>query len=50
MAVRLRSFMDTAFTSVWAKADTLQVSLRRAAFALAVERVADAISARGLFP
>ncbi len=50
VAIRLRSFMDTAFTSVWAKADTLQVSLRRAAFALAVERVADAISARGLFP
>jgi len=50
VAVRLRSFMDTAFTSVWAKADTLQVSLRRAAFALAVERVADAIAARGLFP
>ncbi|MGQ0519665.1 MAG: Glu/Leu/Phe/Val family dehydrogenase [Actinomycetota bacterium] len=50
VAVRLRSFMDAAFTSVWAKADTLQVSLRRAAFALAVERVADAISARGLFP
>jgi glutamate dehydrogenase (NAD(P)+) len=50
VALRLRSFMDTAFTSVWAKADTLQVSLRRAAFALAVERVAEAISARGLFP
>jgi glutamate dehydrogenase/leucine dehydrogenase len=26
------------------------VSLRRAAFALAVERVAEAIAARGLFP
>ncbi|HEX2700317.1 MAG TPA: Glu/Leu/Phe/Val dehydrogenase [Acidimicrobiales bacterium] len=50
VAVRLRGFMDTAFTSVWAKAETLQVSLRRAAFALAVERVADAIAARGLFP
>ena len=50
VAIRLRTFMDTAFTSVWAKADTLQVSLRRAAFALAVERVADAIAARGLFP
>ena len=50
VATRLRSFMDTAFTSVWARADTLQVSLRRAAFALAVERVAEAIAARGLFP
>ena len=50
VALRLRTFMDTAFTSVWAGADTMQVSLRRAAFALAVQRVADAISARGLFP
>lgn len=50
VALRLRTFMDTAFMSVWAKADTLQVSLRRAAFALAVERVAEAIAARGLFP
>ena len=50
VATRLRSFMDAAFTSVWARAETLDVSLRRAAFALAVERVADAIAARGLFP
>ena len=50
VANRLRSFMDAAFTSVWARADTLDVSLRRAAFAVAVERVADAIAARGLFP
>ena len=50
VAVRLRSFMDAAFTSVWARADTLGVSMRRAAFAVAVERVAEAISARGLFP
>ena len=39
-----------AFTAVWAKSDTLAVSLRRAAFALAVERLAEAIAARGLFP
>ena len=50
VAGRLRTFMDDAFTSVWAKAETLGVSLRRAAFALAVERVAEAIAARGLFP
>ncbi|HET7486587.1 MAG TPA: Glu/Leu/Phe/Val dehydrogenase [Acidimicrobiales bacterium] len=50
VALRLRTFMDTAFQSVWAKADTLGVSLRRAAFALALQRVADAIAARGLFP
>ena len=42
--------MDTAFEGVWAKAESLSVTLRRAAFAVAVERVADAIGARGLFP
>ena len=50
VATRLRRTMDEAFTAVWAKADGLSVSLRRAAFALAVERVAEAITARGLFP
>lgn len=49
-AARLRSYMDGAFTAVWAKAEALGVSMRRAAFALAVERVAEAITARGLFP
>jgi glutamate dehydrogenase (NAD(P)+) len=49
-AVRLRKFMDNAFTSVWAKSQALNVNLRRAAFAVALERVAAAISARGLFP
>jgi glutamate dehydrogenase/leucine dehydrogenase len=42
--------MDEAFTSVWARAEMLGVSLRRAAFVVAVERVAEAIAARGLFP
>ena len=50
VANRLRSVMDEAFTAVWAKSEKLGVSLRRAAFALALERVADAIAARGLFP
>ncbi|HVF32407.1 MAG TPA: Glu/Leu/Phe/Val dehydrogenase [Acidimicrobiales bacterium] len=50
VATRLRRRMDDAFTSVWSKADALGVSMRRAAFALAVERVAEAITARGLFP
>jgi glutamate dehydrogenase (NAD(P)+) len=50
VATRLRSSMDEAFTSVWAKADMLSVSLRRGAFALALERLAEAIEARGLFP
>ena len=35
---------------VWARGEALGVSLRRAAFALAVERIAETIEARGLFP
>ena len=50
VASRLRKVMEDAFNAVWAKAEALDVSLRRAAFALAVERVAEAIAARGLFP
>ena len=50
VAIRLRRYMDDAFTAVWARSDALGVSMRRAAFALAVERVAEAIAARGLFP
>lgn len=50
VAARLRTRMDDAFIAVWAKAEALGISLRRAAFVLAVERVAEAISARGLFP
>ena len=50
VATRLRRSMEDAFTAVWAKADTLSVSLRRGAFALALDRLAEAIEARGLFP
>jgi len=50
VADRLRACMEGAFTAVWTKAETLGVSVRRASFALAVERVAAAIEARGLFP
>ena len=50
VASRLGRSMDDAFTAVWAKSQALGVSMRRAAGALAVERVADAIAARGLFP
>jgi glutamate dehydrogenase (NAD(P)+) len=50
VAVRLRRNMDDAFTAVWARSEALGVSMRRAAFALAVDRVAEAIAARGLFP
>jgi len=50
VADRLRAKMERAFADVWGEADRLGVSLRRAAFALAVDRVAVALTARGLFP
>lgn len=50
LAGRLRRSMEAASADVWAKAAHLDVSLRRSAFALAVERVAEAIAARGIFP
>ena len=50
VAERLRQRMESAFTAVWARSQTLGVGLRTAAHVVAVERVADAISARGLFP
>jgi glutamate dehydrogenase (NAD(P)+) len=50
VAQRSRHVMDAAFASVWARSETLGVPLRRAAFCLAVERLAEAIAARGLFP
>jgi len=50
VAERLRTRMETAVTSVWTRAEQLDCSLRRAAFAVALERVAEAIDARGLFP
>jgi glutamate dehydrogenase (NAD(P)+) len=50
VAERLRTRMEAAFDTVWVKAERHGVSLRRAAFAVALERVAEAIEARGLFP
>jgi glutamate dehydrogenase (NAD(P)+) len=50
VAERLRQRMEQAFTAVWARAQTLGVGLRTAAHVVAVERVAAAIAARGLFP
>ncbi len=50
VAERLRQRMESAFTAVWARAQTLGVGLRTAAHVVAVERVAGAITARGLFP
>jgi glutamate dehydrogenase (NAD(P)+) len=47
---QLRTRMQAGFSAVWGKSEALGVSLRRAAFALGVERIAEAIVARGLFP
>ena len=44
------SGMEDAFITVWAKADNLSVSLRRAAFVVALERVAEAIAATAPVP
>ncbi len=50
VAQRLATTMERAFGAVWARADALGTSLRDAAGVVAVERIAAAISARGLFP
>ena len=50
VARRLAETMDRAFTTVWARADALGISLRDAAGVVAVERIAAAITARGIFP
>ena len=50
VAERLRQRMERAFADVWARAQALDVGLRTAAHVVAVERVARAIEARGLFP
>jgi glutamate dehydrogenase (NAD(P)+) len=50
VADRLHKRMERAFSEVWGRAAVLDTSLRRAALAVAVERVAAAFHARGLFP
>jgi glutamate dehydrogenase (NAD(P)+) len=47
---RFETFLETAASSVLATAHDAGVSLRRAAYALGIRRVAEARSARGLFP
>jgi len=49
-ASRLAHTMHHAFTTVWASSQTHKVSLRRASYAIAVERIGEAMSVRGLFP
>jgi glutamate dehydrogenase (NAD(P)+) len=50
VAERLARTMDDAFAAVWARSQELGVSLRRAAGVVAVDRIAEATLARGLFP
>jgi len=47
---RFHRYLEEAFLSMWARSEALGVSLRRAAHAVAVERVGEAIAARGLWP
>lgn len=42
--------MTSAFDDVWQVKERLGVSMRRAAYALAVERVGATLDARGIFP
>jgi glutamate dehydrogenase (NAD(P)+) len=49
-ATRLRERMTDAFHAVFDRAEGVNVDLRRAAHVVALERVAAAVTARGLFP
>jgi glutamate dehydrogenase (NAD(P)+) len=50
VADRHHQVMADAFEDVWAAAERWGLSLRRAAYAVAIERVAAALEARGIFP
>jgi glutamate dehydrogenase (NAD(P)+) len=50
VASRLAKTIDDAFADVWARAQDLGVTMRRAAGVVAVDRLSGAIKARGLFP
>jgi glutamate dehydrogenase (NAD(P)+) len=50
VATRLARTIDDAFLEVWDKAKQMDLTMRRAAGVVAVDRLAAAISARGLFP
>jgi len=49
-ADRHHQVMADAFDEVWAASQRWDVSLRRAAYALAIDRVGAALDARGIFP
>ncbi|MDQ3701767.1 MAG: Glu/Leu/Phe/Val dehydrogenase, partial [Chloroflexota bacterium] len=48
--VRLRRIMGRAFDAMWERAETTHQTLRSAAMDIAVTRVAEALSVRGLYP
>jgi glutamate dehydrogenase (NAD(P)+) len=50
VAERLRRIMESAFQAVWERSRDLKVTLRRGAAAVALERLEEAITFRGLFP
>lgn len=50
VATRLHATISRAFDDTYQRAESLHVSLRRAAVALGLERVAEATELRGLFP
>ena len=47
---RLLTVMQRAFKEVWSLATESQMDMRSAAYLLAVQRVAEAIDRRGIFP
>jgi glutamate dehydrogenase (NAD(P)+) len=49
-AERLHHTMHEAFSQVWAFSQAHKLSLRRAAYAIAIKRVGEAMTVRGLFP
>ncbi len=50
VSARLHATMTRAFDATYQRSQSLGVSLRRAAVALGLERVAEATRLRGLFP
>jgi glutamate dehydrogenase (NAD(P)+) len=49
-AERFHRTLEHAFLAVWARAASLNVSLRRGAYALALARISEALDSRGLWP
>lgn len=46
---KLKPIMVTAFRQIWQRAEQLKVTLRTAAYVIAIERIAQAIEARGKY-